>query len=169
MKPGAVPSEPWDEPHPTLAAYRAHETAIDRGGVECGIGHCPYCHHAGNSTAEFRRHAVRVRLVLIIVHRSVLRLPLRLLRWRCPRCKRTFTEYPTFLVPRKQYASPELRKQMTLYRFGKSGGLRRVVRVLGMPIFHSGSARYGMRPGPHPPMSVHVLAHTTLYRWLKSA
>jgi hypothetical protein len=135
--------------------------------MPCGRNRCPHCGVRARGKAFFRSHAKRLRYVRVIDGRMVRRLVIPLRRWRCPQCRSSFADYPPFLVPKKQYALPELHLRAKSYVEKEGVTYRTGVSETGLPIFHdtplenAGSAGLEDESGAAP-----VLSHTTLYRWV---
>jgi hypothetical protein len=136
----------------------------------CDLSQCPRCGAPQNGESSFRRHAVRLRFVLVTVERLVYRVPVRLARWRCSVCRRTFTNYPSFMFRYKYYVLPEMRTRVITYACDEEVSYRRGVTESALPIFHrdaalcDSSSSERQRESEHTP----VLAHATLFRWVTS-
>jgi len=55
---------------------------------------------------RFGRHGVRKRLFLVFVQAVIEEVDSYLTRWKCPLCRRTFTQYPWWAIPHKRYVLP---------------------------------------------------------------
>jgi len=77
-----------------------HTDSITSGNIKPPRGSCPKCFETPNT---YKLHECRKRRFRFIVGCFV-RIALSLLvRWKCPICGRTFTEYPAFALPYKRY------------------------------------------------------------------
>lgn len=66
---------------------------------------CPKCKE---EVREYKLHDQRKKKFRIVVEALVQIITTILVRWKCSLCKRTFTVYPDFAVPYKQYALPHI-------------------------------------------------------------
>lgn len=157
----------------TCLAVRAHQSGVSRGDAPCGKKRCPRCGIARAGNAFFRRHGFRDRGLLTISDRLIRRVRLRLIRWRCPLCRKTFTDHPPFMLPGKQYALPDMKARVLRCVSGAGASFRRGVRDSNLPIFHASPRGEGSASGKAPEEAEEgtacpVLSHTTPYRWVAS-
>lgn len=82
----------------------------------------------------FRLHERRSRYVLFVEDRQVIREEVWLLRFYCSECKRTFTEYPDFVMPHKHYVAGTLAALGHNYVQQAQISYRKAVTVDQMPI-----------------------------------
>lgn len=79
--------------------FQSHESNVD--AAKCSKSVCPACHAAtGFTRKDIRRRKLRYlrqNQVTSILH--VATIAIRLVRWKCCRCKYTFTDYPDFRTP----------------------------------------------------------------------
>jgi len=148
-----------------IAEIAAHSDRVRKGNHRCSLSCCPHCGRAPEPALFFRRHALRHREFLVIEGRYVRSVFALLARWRCPFCRRTFTEYPSFALPHKRYAIPNMAPRALKYVEDDGVSYRKSVLNTYLPIFH--------RPGPADGPGAYddrepVLAHTTLYRWVSA-
>ena len=148
-----------------IAEIAAHSARVRKGNHRCSLSCCPHCGRAPEPTLFFRRHALRQRKFLVIQGRYVHGVEGLLARWRCPFCRRTFTEYPPFALPFKRYAVSQIAPRALDYVEEDGVSYRKAVLETFMPIFHwfDPVAEAHVREGGEP-----VLAHTTLYRWVST-
>ena len=147
------------------AEIAAHSARVRKGNHRCSLSRCPHCGRAPESMLFFRRHALRHREFLVIQGRYVHTVEGLLARWRCPFCRRTFTEYPPFALPFKRYAVSQIAPRALDYVEEDGISYRKAVLETFMPIFHwfDPAAGPDARADDEP-----VLAHTTLYRWVST-
>ncbi len=148
-----------------IAKIAAHSAGVRKGNHRCSLSYCPHCGWAPEPTVFFRRHAFRQRQFLVINGRYIHAVGGLLARWRCPFCRRTFTEYPAFALPYKRYAVSQIAPRALQYVENDGISYRKGVLQSYLPIFYwinpSGdAASYGTGES--------VLAHTTLYHWVSS-
>ena len=61
-----------------------------------------------DATSGFTRHEVRRRLLRLIVDLTVQVHVIVVARWKCSRCQHVFTDFPSFILPYRRYASLSL-------------------------------------------------------------
>jgi hypothetical protein len=81
------------------------------------------------------------------------------IRWRCPGCKKTFTQQPPFALPRKRYVRDTILSFTGCYLEEEASTYRKVVLEERMPIFHASAS--GKKT-----IDDRILAHSTPYRWI---
>ena len=73
-----------------------HTEKLEAGEHVCYCRACPHCTVEPEPERPFRVHQCRRRTFRILVERCVGVYRSWVLRLKCPRCKRTFTDYPPF-------------------------------------------------------------------------
>ena len=161
---GTIAAERFGDAH-LIAEIAAHSAGVRKGNHRCSLSCCPHCGQAQEPTLFFRRHALRQRQFLVINDHYVHTVGGLLARWRCPFCRRTFTEYPGFALPYKRYAVSQLAPRALQYVEKDGISYRKGVLRSHSPIFHwidpSGDSASCGSDEP-------VLAHTTLYHWVST-
>ncbi len=85
----------------TMEDIKAYQVKVDKNEITpFNLPECPGC-HSGAQTFKF--HAYRERRFLIITRLVVEAVFCVLIRFRCPKCRKTFTNYPDFAMPYKHY------------------------------------------------------------------
>ena len=85
----------------TMEDIKAYQAKVDKNEITpSNLPECPGC-HLGSQTFKF--HAYRERHFLIIARLVVETIFCVLVRFRCPKCGKTFTSYPDFAMPYKHY------------------------------------------------------------------
>jgi len=85
----------------TLEDIKAYQQQLEKNKIKPdNLPPCPRCQV---ESAFFKEHAYRDRKFLVIVDMVVTIVLSALLRFRCPGCGKTFTYYPDFAIPHKQY------------------------------------------------------------------
>jgi hypothetical protein len=79
---------------------KRHTEEVRRGKVGPKDRRCPYCK---GEPEFFSLHEKRERQFLVFVVEVIKKVVSLLMRWKCPLCKRKFTEYPEFALPYKRY------------------------------------------------------------------
>jgi len=78
-------------------------------------------------------------------------------RWKCPRCKTTFTDYPDFALPYKRFVPSPILEVSERYVNDDESTYRKAVRKDGRPVAYAGEE--GEEEGRQ-------LSHTSLWRWV---
>jgi hypothetical protein len=63
----------------------------------------------------FVRHGARRRIFLMVVAMVVEEVVSYLTRWKCPVCRKTFTQYPWWAIPNKRYVLPFIEDRCEAY------------------------------------------------------
>lgn len=131
----------------TVEQINEYTDKVVKGLVACLLPPCPGC---DMEPRGFKRHEARRRNFHVVVERFVHVVVGLLVRWKCPACGRTFTQYPDFALPRKRYTLPTIMDFCSRYTEDEAATYRKVVR----------SAQPGYRD------SERQLEHSTVHRWL---
>ena len=87
----------------------SYSDRVRKRAVPCAMTICPHCGlDAASAQTPFTCHGTRPRRFLVLVGSYVRKVAGLLARWRCPRCRRTFTDYPPFASPYKAYTLPQM-------------------------------------------------------------
>jgi len=141
----------------TRAEIEKYRDDVLRNKIRCELPHCPVCATLPDS---FTRHQARARKFYILCATLVQTVLCLVIRWRCPGCRKTFTQQPPFAFPRKRYTRESILEFSACYVEDEAATYRTTASDEdGMPIFHALSAegeatRYTS------------LAHSTPYRWI---
>lgn len=117
--------------------------------VSCNLPPCPRCEAA---PSDFKRHELRKRQFYVIVEQFVKVVFGLLIRWKCPCCKKTFTDYPDFAVPYKRYTIPTILAFSCRYTEYDQISYRQITRET--PIGYPGCESQ--------------MEYSTVHRWIKS-
>ncbi len=136
-----------------------HSTAIDqineytekvrKGQIRCNLPPCIHCEMASN---HFKRHEARQRHFYAIVEHIVRKVIGLLIRWKCPGCNKTFTDYPGFALPFKRYILSVITEYSSQYTENDQATYREVIR--------SNPVGY--------PDSECQLEHSMIHRWVST-
>jgi hypothetical protein len=132
-----------------------YSKAVEEKSIQCDVEFCLRC---GGKPDEFSLHDRRKRTLLFLVDRLVQKTICLLPRWKCPRCGKTFTLYPLFMLPFKRYVIETVFERSERYLEEDPTSYRKAVRENGLSVFYE-SASEGK-------IDERQLAHSTLYRWL---
>jgi hypothetical protein len=93
-------------PTATLDDIKAHQRKIEKDKI---IPHnLPPCPRCSVESGFFKIHAYRERRFLIIIEMLIKAAYCSLVRFKCPGCGKTFTDYPDFAIPHKHYSRPTI-------------------------------------------------------------
>ena len=94
---------------------------------------CPKCHELPDT---YKPHEYPVRIVRFIIDNVVVTISTLLIRWKCTLCRKTFTQYPYFLLPYKQYTVVDILRLSESYLENDDLTYRDVANFNGNLIFH---------------------------------
>lgn len=137
----------YDEISATDEQIEGHNDKVRRNAVSCNIGPCQRC---GTPSDEFTRHEVRQRQFYVIVNQFVKIVLGLLLRWKCPECGKTSTDYPEFALPYKRYTVPTILSFSAFYTEDDEMTYQGVNKK--MPVAY--------------PDSEKQMSYTSIYRWI---
>jgi len=93
-------------PTATLEAIKAHQQKVEKDKITPhNLPPCPRCRV---DSSFFKIHAFRERRFLIIIELLIKAAYCSLVRFKCPGCGKTFTNYPDFAIPHKHYTRPSI-------------------------------------------------------------
>jgi hypothetical protein len=148
-----------------------HSNRVKKRVVGCATTICPHCGlEAAGARTPFTLHGNRARRFLVLVGSYVCQVAALLARWQCPRCRRTFTDYPPFAAPYKAYTLPQMSERAARYVSNESTSYRKGVCSANLPIFYAqGSTnKSGEGGNTHEAPNLTTLTHTSLFRWVAS-
>jgi hypothetical protein len=118
-------------PMPIQKVIQQYTDSIISGRVPGPLGSCPICF---THPRTFRLHECRKRSFRYIVGNMVRDIITLLPRWKCSECGKTFTVYPSFAVPHKQYVWTDIRRLTRRYIEDESKTYCATVTHLDAPI-----------------------------------
>lgn len=124
---------------------------------------CPYC---GASPLRFLRDGTRGIVSRTVEHGIVSKTPGSVLRWKCPACRRSFTEYPDSRVPGQRFSRECIYTLSERYLKDHTMTYRRTVCEDGIPIAYPETDQGNSGDGDEDYADTPILAHTTIYRWI---
>jgi hypothetical protein len=133
-----------------------HTDSVISGKIATPQGPCPRC---SEQTQTFIRHDRRVRFFRFIVGNFVRVIKSLLVRWRCPICGKTFTDYPAFALPHKRYVLMDMERLSKDYVEDEQRTYRKTVCHQKMRIGYQGS---------DDDIDERFLEHSTPWRWISS-
>ena len=88
-------------PTATIEDIKAHQERVEKDKITPdSLPPCPRCNVESDF---FKIHAYRERRFLIIIEMLIKAAFCTLVRFKCPGCGKTFTDYPDFAIPHKHY------------------------------------------------------------------
>ena len=137
-------------PTATLEDIKAHQQKVEKDKITPDkLPPCPRC---SVESEFFKIHAYRERRFLIIIEMLIKAAYCSLVRFRCPGCGKTFTDYPDFAVPDKHYTRPSITGFSASYLESDHMTYQQAVMV-----DHS---------APGYPQNDATLAPSTIHRWI---
>ncbi len=134
--------------HPTtIDQINEYTQRVRTGQVRCNLPPCPHCEKTSNF---FTRHEARQRYFYAIVEQMVRKILGLLIRWKCPGCGKTFTDYPGFALPFKRYILSAIMKYSSQYTENDQTTYRKIIQN---------------NPSGYPESECQ-LDHSTIHRWL---
>ncbi|MEX1347889.1 MAG: DUF6431 domain-containing protein [Desulfobacterales bacterium] len=93
-------------PTATLEDVKAYQLKVEKDKITPhNLPPCPRCRV---DSSFFKIHAYRERRFLIIIEMLIKAAYCSLVRFICPGCGKTFTDYPDFAIPHKHYTRPSI-------------------------------------------------------------
>jgi len=139
-------------PTATLEDIKAYQQKVEKDNIAPhNLPPCPRCHVPSEF---FKVHAYRERRFLVIVEMLIKAVFCTLVRFGCPGCGKTFTNYPDFAVPHKHYTRPSIMGFATAYVESDDRTYQQAVMV--------------DKSAPGYPQSDATLAQSTIHRWVTS-
>ena len=137
-------------PTATLEDIKAYQHKVEKDKITPhNLPPCPRCRV---DSSFFKTHAYRERRFLIIIEMLVQAAYCSLVRFKCPGCGKTFTNYPDFAIPHKHYTQPSIMGFSASYLNCEHITYRQAVMVGGSV--------------PGYPQNDATLAPSTIHRWI---
>ena len=143
-----------------------HSERVKKRASICATTICCHCGlDAAGGHTPFIFHGTRDRRFLVLVGSYVYKIAALLARWRCPRCRKTFTDYPQFACPHKAYTLPQMTERAAKYVGVAAISYRKGVCFENLPIFYpQGPADKSAQQ--HRRDRIPTVAHSSLFRWV---
>ena len=137
-------------PTATLEDIKAYQQKVEKDKITpYNLPPCPRC---SVESEFFKIHAYRERRFLIIIEMLIKAAYCSLVRFRCPGCDKTFTNYPDFAIPHKHYTRPSVTGFSANYVESDEMTYQQAVMV------DNSAAGY--------PQNDATLAPSTIHRWI---
>jgi hypothetical protein len=137
-------------PTATLEDIKAHQRKVQKDKIT--PDNLPACPRCSVESEFFKIHAYRERRFLIIIEMLIKAAYCSLVRFKCPGCGKTFTNYPDFAIPHKHYTRPSIMGFSARYLNSEDITYRQTLMVDGSV--------------PGYPQNDAALAPTTIHRWI---
>jgi len=137
-------------PTATLEDIKAHQLKIEKGKIR--PDNLPPCPRCSVESEFFKIHAYRERRFLIIIEMLIKAAYCSLVRFKCPGCGKTFTNYPDFAIPHKHYTRPSITGFSASYVESENMTYQKAVMVDSSV--------------PGYPQNDATLAPSTIHRWI---
>ena len=141
-------------PTATLEDIKAHQQKVEKDKITPdNLPPCPRCRV---ESEFFKIHAYRERRFLIIIEMLIKAAYCSLVRFKCPGCDKTFTDYPDFAIPHKHYTQPSITGFSASYLESDDMTYQQAVMV------DNSAPGYPESDSSDAP----TLAPTTIHRWI---
>jgi len=137
-------------PTATLEAIKAHQRKVEKDKIT--PDNLPSCPRCSVESQFFKIHAYRERRFLIIIEMLIKAAYCSLVRFKCPGCGKTFTNYPDFAIPHKHYTRPSITGFSASYVESENMTYQKAVMVDSSV--------------PGYPQNDATLAPSTIHRWI---
>ena len=141
-------------PTATLEAIKAYQQKVEKNKIH--PDNLPPCPRCTVDSSFFKIHAYRERRFLIIIEMLIKAAFCTLVRFRCPGCGKTFTDYPDFAIPHKHYTRQSVVGFSANYLESDDTTYRQAVMV------DNSAPGYPENDSADAP----TLAPTTIHRWI---
>ena len=137
-------------PTATLEDIKAYQHKVEKDNI--APDNLPPCPRCRVESEFFKIHAYRERRFLIIIEMLIKAAYCSLVRFKCPGCGKTFTNYPDFAIPHKHYTRPSITGFSASYLNSEDITYRQALMVDGSV--------------PGYPQNDATLAPSTIHRWI---
>ena len=137
-------------PTATLEDIKAYQHKVEKDNI--APDNLPPCPRCRVESEFFKIHAYRERRFLIIIEMLIKAAYCSLVRFKCPGCGKTFTNYPDFAIPHKHYTQPSITGFSASYLNSEDITYRQALMVDGSV--------------PGYPQTDATLPPSTIHRWI---
>ena len=141
-------------PTATLEDIKAYQHKVEKDNI--APDNLPPCPRCRVESEFFKIHAYRERRFLIIIEMLIKAAYCSLVRFKCPGCNKTFTDYPDFAIPHKHYTRPSITGFSASYLQSDDMTYQQAVMV------DNSAPGYPQSDSTEAP----TLAPTTIHRWI---
>jgi len=137
-------------PTATLEDIKAYQEKVEKNQITPHS--LPRCDRCSVASAFFKIHAYRERHFLVIIKMLIKEVISTLVRFKCTGCGKTFTYYPDFAIPHKNYTRPSISGFAGAYVESEETTYEQAVMIdLSVPDYPEGGR---------------TLAPSTVHRWI---
>ena len=137
-------------PKATHEDIKAYQHKVEKDNI--APDNLPPCPRCRVESEFFKIHAYRERRFFIIIEMLIKAAYCSLVRFKCPGCGKTFTNYPDFASPHKHYTRPSITGFSASYLNSEDITYRQALMVDGSV--------------PGYPQNDATLAPSTIHRWI---
>jgi hypothetical protein len=94
--------------------------------IACVLPPCPRCHLLSD---QFGRHELRKRQFHVIIDEVIHVEQGVVIRWKCPGCDKTFSQYPHFALPYKRYTLADIMAYAKRYTGDEEITYSRLIKI----------------------------------------
>lgn len=152
-----------------ILLINCHSERVRKRTGTCATTACCHCgFDAVKGQTPFTFHGTRARRFLVLAGSYVCKVSALLARWRCPHCRKTFTDYPPFACPYKAYTLPQITERAARYVGNAATSYRKGVCSANLPIFYAqGPAdKSGQHHHSDAILNLTTVAHSSLFHWV---
>ena len=135
------------------ATIHDYTEAIEKGTLSMPAG-CRSCHEKSD---DYKLHDRRERQLRVVMEDIVKVIVTFLLRWKCPLCQATFTDYPPFIKPHKRFVLSEMCRLSQSYLESDKVTYRDTAKHKSYDIGYI---------DPESGLCEQFLSHSTIYRFM---
>lgn len=135
------------------AMIHDYTEAIEKGNLSLPTG-CSSCHEKSD---DYKLHECRERQLRVVIEDIVKVIITFLLRWKCPLCQSTFTDYPPFIKPHKRFILSDMCRLSQTYLESEKVTYRDTVKHKSSDIGYI---------DPESGLCEQFLSHSTIYRFM---
>ncbi len=114
-----------------LEIINEYTKSIVDGDFPCPETNCKHCH---KKPEKYEPHDCRKRKLRYVAKDLVKVVTTLLLRWKCPNCGVTFTQYPLFILPHKRFVLTDIVQFAEKYLTSEDSNYADVVKTDGSGI-----------------------------------
>lgn len=155
----------WGNSAALLETIKEYRSLMAAQSCSCSASHCRYCSFIPDDSRRFKLHSSRERVFFVVHDGFVRAISTALRRWRCPDCRRTFTEYPRFARPYRRYTVPQMERCAAEYSSSDDLDYRGTVQIRQLPIFHANCGE-NRNSADRETLCYRILAHTSVFHWV---
>ena len=134
----------------TVEQIEEYTEKVKNKQVICNLP--PPCSNCNETADSFKPHETRDRQFYVVVDNMVNVVSGLLIRWECPKCGKTFTDYPDFILPYKCYTLQTIIEYTKMYVEDDTTTYRKIIQ--------QNSVGY--------PDSENQMEYSTIHKWIST-